>query len=579
MNEDTTGRNATAELAHEALIRSWSRFARWVDADAGFQRWLVTMEDRVAENELLPEARISEAERWLAERPDDIPTEVRDLVERSKTLLLQRIAELEKARNRAEEAARQAEEARHQAEEARHQVEEAARQRTRRQRQFIAALTALLMVAVGGVLFAFQQRATAQSERDTAIFNQITAQADRLRSTDVSLAAQLDLTAYRMRPTPDLYTALITREHRPVYPADRPHRRRQGGGVQPGWAHPGHRQQRPDGAVVERDRPGPPHTSGPTPDRPHRHRLLGGVQPGWAHPGQRQRRRDGAVVERDRPGPPHTLGPPLTGHTSAVDSVAFSPDGHTLASGSADRTVRLWNVTDPAHPTPLGPPLTGHTDAVFAVAFSPDGHTLASGSADQTVRLWNVTDPAHPTPLGPPLTGHTNTVYAVAFSPDGHTLASGSADKTVRLWNVTDPAHPTPLGQPLTGHTNYVFAVVFSPDGHTLASGSDDQTVRLWNVTDPAHPTPLGPPLTGHTNAVYAVAFSPDGHTLASGSADHTVRLWNIPSALIDRPHRQRHRGGVQPGWAYPGQRQRRPDGAVVERDRPGPPHTRWANP
>jgi hypothetical protein len=89
-----------------------------------------------------------------------------------------------------------------------------------------------------------------------------------------------------------------------------------------------------------------------------------------------------------------------------------------------------------------------------SVAVSPDGHTLASGSNGHTVRLWNLTDPAHPTPLGQPLTGHTNWVNSVAFSPDGHTLASGSVDHTVRLWNLTDPAHPTPLGQPLTGHTN-----------------------------------------------------------------------------------------------------------------------------
>ena len=169
------------------------------------------------------------------------------------------------------------------------------------------------------------------------------------------------------------------------------------------------------------------------------------------------------------------------------------------------------------------------------MAFSPDGHTLASGSDDATVRLWNLTDPAHPGPLGQPLEGHTVAVISVAFSPDGHTLASGSADHSVRLWNLTDPAHPGPLGQPLTGHTSFVVSVAFSPDGHTLASGSWDHSVRLWDLTDPAHPGPLGQPLTGHTATVWSVAFSPDGHTLASGSARHH-------RAVVARPPR-RHRG------------------------------------
>ena len=83
------------------------------------------------------------------------------------------------------------------------------------------------------------------------------------------------------------------------------------------------------------------------------------------------------------------------------------------------------------------------------MAFSPDGHTLAAGSDDSKIWLWNVTNPAQATPIGQPLTGPTGPVWSVAFSPDGHTLAAGSDDNTIRLWNVTNPAHATPIGQPL----------------------------------------------------------------------------------------------------------------------------------
>ena len=234
------------------------------------------------------------------------------------------------------------------------------------------------------------------------------------------------------------------------------------------------------------------------------------------------------------PAHPRPVGPPLTGGTGAVDWLAFSPGGHTLATGSLDGTVRLWDVTDPARPRPVGPPLTGST-AVVSVAFSPDGHTLASGSADGTVRLWDVTDPARPRPVGPPLTGGTGAVETVAFSPGGPTLVSADADGTVRLWDVADPAHPRPLGPPLTGSTAAVYSVAFSPDGHTLASGSADGTAQLWDVADPAHPRPLGPPLTGAATAVMSVAFSPDGHTLASGAAG-AAQLWDVADPAHSRP-------------------------------------------
>jgi WD40 repeat protein len=173
--------------------------------------------------------------------------------------------------------------------------------------------------------------------------------------------------------------------------------------------------------------------------------------------------------------------------------VAFTPDGRTLATGSTDTTVILWDFTDPARPRQLGPSLTGHTDSgrtgrVDSVAFAPDGRTLATASAGDTVILWDLTDPARPRQLGPPLlTSHTGPVNSVAFAPDGRTLATGSDDTTVILWDLTDPARPRQLGPPLTGHNGSVDSVVFVPDGRTLATGSADNTVILWDLTGLNH--------------------------------------------------------------------------------------------
>ena len=243
--------------------------------------------------------------------------------------------------------------------------------------------------------------------------------------------------------------------------------------------------------------------------------------------------RDNTVILWDMADRSHSE--PLTGHTDWVSSVAFSRDGRTLATGSDDMTVILWDIADRSRPVRLGR-LEGHTEEVESVAFASDGRTVASGSDDKSVILWNVEDRTHPVQLGRPLAGHTAEVYSVVFSPDGRTLASGSRDSSVILWNVTDPSKPTRLVPPIKGHEEAVNSVAFSPNGLTLATASRDFTVRLWNLTRPSNPVALGKPLIGHRDEVFSVAFSQDGKELATGSEDHTVRLWNLTNRNAPTP-------------------------------------------
>jgi caspase domain-containing protein/WD40 domain-containing protein/glucodextranase-like protein len=209
-------------------------------------------------------------------------------------------------------------------------------------------------------------------------------------------------------------------------------------------------------------------------------------------------------------------------NSGIVYSVAFSPDGKTIASGSGDKTIRLWDVNTGR----LIRPLAGHGGIVRSVAFSPDGKTIASGSEDKTIKLWQVSTGKHIRLFN----GHTGNVYSVAFSPDGKTLVSSSEEgneSALRLWDVN-------TGRPIRSfeqRNTWVTSVAFSPDGKTIATGSHEQVVKLWDVETGN----LIHSFAGHRNTIHSVAFSPDGKTLASGSSDHKVKLWDVKSKKLIR--------------------------------------------
>ncbi|MER6841969.1 helix-turn-helix domain-containing protein [Streptomyces platensis] len=206
----------------------------------------------------------------------------------------------------------------------------------------------------------------------------------------------------------------------------------------------------------------------------------------------------------------HHLLATLTGHTGPVWGLSLSPDGRTLATGSNDGSVKLWETRSHR----LLATLTGHADRVGRVVFSPDGRMLASASSDHTVRLWDARTHRERAVL----TGHTYAVLGLSFSPDGRTLASADTGGTTRLWEVS--THKTLAV--LDSHTGSGGEVAFSPDGHTLATSGDKRGVTLWDVDSHRLLTAL----TGHTQPVLCLSFSPDGRTLASASSDGTVRLW-----------------------------------------------------
>lgn len=528
---DLDGRGQeVAEIAHEALIRSWRRLQGWLNDDRAFylwqqharvaaDQWLASQRDPGA---LLRGAPLAEAEHWTSARKPGITPRIWDFVAASKA---QRQREETEAEAQRRITLTQVE-ALAEAERRRADVEARSNWRLR----WLAIALSLVSVLAGlAGLLAFTQRnealrqttlaqaaeATAEAERRIALqetyharARQLAAQSINLAATEPDRAILLALHALRLNPIPEEDGAfLLDLELSPLL-----------GAVLHGQTSSAHGMAvSPDGRIL----------------------ASGGE--------------NGAIwlwdLSTHRP-----LGPPLTGHNQAVAALVFADDSTRLFSGAWDGAIRAWDVSKLE---PLGEPIAAHTAAVTALALDPDGRTLRSIGDDGTMKSWDIASGA-PAGLewplaerngmafstngeliaskddltitvqsaldgqmiGQPMVGHSASIHEMVFDPAGALLASVGFDGVAIVWDVRTSR---PLYPPLAAHDGRVLAAAFSPDGRVLATGSTDSRIFLWDV---ASGQPLGPPLSGHGNWVRTLVWTPDGKQLISGDAAGKIVIW-----------------------------------------------------
>ncbi|MGD0066713.1 MAG: helix-turn-helix domain-containing protein [Streptosporangiaceae bacterium] len=447
-----TAGTGDVELAHDALLLAWPLLRGWIDsARAGVpvHRQLTAAAEAWQESDrdpgmLYSGGRLAAAEDWAGQpgHASDLNIPERDFLDAS----VQR----------------------------KHAEERTARRRTLRLQLIIAALAVLSLVAGVLAVAAFQQKNAATYQRDLAISRQVATDANQLRSTDIALAMQLSLAAYRVSPTAEALSSLL--DSTATQPATRlagPGR----AGLQSVAFSPG------DGMLA-----------------------AGGD--------------DGTVRLWDvrRLGHPVRVGGALAGPGIAT-SLAFSPDGKTLAVGSSSGTVRIWSISVPDRPVLLDRLATG---PVNSVAYSPDGQMLAAGSSDGRVFVWSADHLSS-------VSAGVGQATAVAFSPDGRLLAVSGSTGRIGMWDVAGSG--LRAGVFVNGPANGVNAVTFSPDSRMLAAGSDNSEVWLWKL-DAGRPARLAS-LTGPRSWIYSVAFSPDGTTIAAGSADNNAYVWDVAHGTL----------------------------------------------
>lgn len=573
-----TGHNdsgESVELVHEALIRSWTQLREWMDEDRDFRRWQQRLRTYVQQwiasdreaDALLRGVVLTEAERWVAVRRNDLSPNEQALIDASIDARNAKLAEIETARQvelTRTQALAMAEMQRAEAEHRRAEVERTARQRLR---WLTFGLAGVLAVAIVAAAFAFRQQAEAQRFAKQALARQLAAQSINLAddATDLALLLGAEATA-RMTDAPELasyftsfplnglldrflrggsgdltsiavtpdgrhlltiaaagsltsvarWDATIGRMVRQVLPPQK----RSGVALAP------------DGErIATADKDSIQLWDGASGELTASWRVGAGQEIGllkFSADGRLllTRLKDGAIVAWEI-ATHQPVGKQIT-PADRNENFWLSPDNRTLAVTrdiGEERGLDLWDITTGEM---LGIRLGGHEATINSVAFTADGDKLATASFDGAVRLW---DPASGELLHSPFTEHTGRVLSVAFSPDGRMLATGGADRRVLLYDVESKRR---IGEPLIGHDNWVRDLRFTANGDALYSGATGGSLIRWDLT--RHLS-----FTGHTDRVRALALSPDGRTLATSSFDRRILLWDADTgqqlAELPSPH------------------------------------------
>jgi WD40 repeat protein/energy-coupling factor transporter ATP-binding protein EcfA2 len=482
-NEDArlvvTSRNSVTgkeevEVAHEALIRHWSKLQEWLNTNRNDlqirERIRQQAEDWKQESKeeclLLQGGRLEDAERLLCQNPQFFNQQEADYIKACSAFR-----------------------------------ERKQRQEVQKLRRWVSALTVALVMAVGSGLFAFRQATIANLRLDAARVEDLL-ESDPVEGLILAIKATGESQRKLRRVLPEVQASLYAAIDVPVET-----------NVFKGNGQPVNAVAfSPDGKIIASGREDGTiellYQDGNSVIPPLKGENGGVWSLAFSPDGKiiASGYEDGTIKLWDLQG--RLIVPPLQGHESYVYSVAFSPNGQIIASGSFDKKMRLWSISG----KPIGEPFK-HESYVTSVAFSLDGKIIASGSFDKKLRLWNLQGQL----IHPPLLS-SKEINALAFSPEHQMLATGHYDGSIQFWSLQS----LKIERTFSAHDKVISSIVFSPDGSQLMSGSWDNTIRFWDRQGNS----INQPLRGHRRKVRSVAYSPDDKTVISGSVDGTVRLW-----------------------------------------------------